>query len=121
MNFNRIAVRSIISIASQPFNRCSKFVSLHKACYPARLLCIGINNQDGTRDGLTEEALSTLQSCEINNYSRDAADVEVSDVEIQPHWLAMERRVKNRKLNRKDEGPSGRSPRRNSAWSAENV
>ena len=41
--------------------------------------------------------------------------------ELQPHWAALERRVKQKIPKRPGEGPQGRSSRRISAWDAENV
>eukprot|EP00600_Ochromonadales_sp_CCMP1393_P006922 CAMPEP_0174954588 /NCGR_PEP_ID=MMETSP0004_2-20121128/509_1 /TAXON_ID=420556 /ORGANISM="Ochromonas sp., Strain CCMP1393" /LENGTH=111 /DNA_ID=CAMNT_0016202421 /DNA_START=207 /DNA_END=542 /DNA_ORIENTATION=+ len=56
------------------------------------------------------------------------ADIEdngvdiIEDDGIHPQWLAMEKRVKLRKTRLKAEGiPSGRSPRRGSAWDGEHV
>ena len=41
--------------------------------------------------------------------------------ELQPHWAAMERRVKQKAPKLPGEGPQGRSNRRTSAWDAEYV
>ena len=41
--------------------------------------------------------------------------------ELQPHWAALERRVKQKVSKRPGEGLHGRSSRRTSAWDAEYV
>lgn len=44
-----------------------------------------------------------------------------SEDELQPQWRALENRVNNRKSKKKGEGPSGRGPRRSSAWDHDTV
>ena len=54
------------------------------------------------------------------NKLEDKVIIEETE-ELQPHWAAMERRVKRKVPKLPGEGPQGRLNRRNSAWDAEYV
>lgn len=72
--------------------------------------------------GETNKGIKSVNNPEERIRSKFGEKVIIEETEeLQPHWAAMERRVKQKVSKLPGEGPQGRSNKRTSAWDAEYV